>query len=206
MRRQAMVAFFTPPAREIPNIKTDRLLLTPPALSHFNAWADLREQSRQFLETFEPLWPKDDLTKAAFKRRIKRYQRNERENNGIAYLIFKRASGTLVGGITVSRILRGVAQSCAIGYWIGEPFIKQGYMSEAVSGILPEIFIEQGFHRLEAACLPHNTASIRVLEKAGFQREGYAREYLKIAGKWQDHLLFAMLESDYKRSKLDVSC
>ena len=103
-------------------------------------------------------------------------------------------------------MLRGVAQSCAIGYWVGEPHIRRGYMSEAVVGILPEVFIEQGFHRLEAACLPHNIASVRVLEKAGFQREGYARDYLKIAGKWQDHILFAMLESDYKRRKLDVNC
>lgn len=193
-----MVAFFAPSIRGVQSIETKRLLLAPPTLNHFDAWARLREKSRVFLEPYEPTWPKDDLTKAAFKRRLKRYQRNERESNGIAYLIFKRSDNTLVGGITISRILRGVAQSCAMGYWVGEPYVQQGYMSEAVVAILPEIFIEQNFHRLEAACLPHNIASVRVLEKAGFQREGYAREYLKIAGKWQDHILFAMLESDYK--------
>lgn len=198
-----MVAFFSPSIRDTHSIETERLVITPPAMSHFEAWVDLRAKSRDFLETYEPTWPNDDLTKSAFRRRLKRYQRGERDSNGIAYLIFKKNKETLIGGITVSRILRGVAQSCAIGYWIGKPFIKQGYMTESVKGILPEIFVEQRFHRLEAACLPHNLASIRVLEKCGFQQEGYAREYLKIAGKWQDHLLFAMLESDYKRMKLE---
>lgn len=201
-----MVAFFTPSPRDIPTIETERLVMMPPAIGHFEAWAGLRAESRAFLEPFEPSWPQDDLTRAAFKRRVKRYQRGERENNGIAYLIFTRTGQTLVGGITVSRILRGVAQSCTIGYWIGARHANRGYMSEAVRGILPEIFIEQRFHRLEAACLPHNAASIRVLEKTGFQREGYARQYLKIAGEWQDHLLFAMLENDYKNTRLDVKC
>lgn len=201
-----MVAFFTPSIRDTHSIKTKRLVLTPPSLNHYDQWVELRQKSRAFLEPYEPTWPKDDLTKSAFKRRLKRYQRNERDSNGFTYLIFKQTHDTLVGGITISRILRGVAQSCAIGYWIGEPYTNKGYMSEAVIGLLPEVFIEQGFHRLEAACLPDNIASVRVLEKAGFQREGYARKYLKIAGEWQDHLLFAMLENDYKRTKLDVNC
>lgn len=201
-----MVTFFTPSLRGVEPTETKRLLITSPTLSHYDEWASLRSQSRAFLEPYEPTWPKDELTKAAFKRRLKRYQRNERESKGFTYLLFTKSNKTLVGGITISRILRGVAQSCAIGYWVGEPYINKGYMSEAVVGILPEVFNEQGFHRLEAACLPHNIASVRVLEKAGFQREGYAREYLKIAGKWQDHLLFAILESDYKRTKLDVNC
>lgn len=199
-----MVAFFTPSLRDIPDIETERLLLTSPAMHHFDEWAKLRATNQSFLKPFEPTWPTNDLTKSAFRRRIKRYQRNERDNNGTAYLIFNRQTDTLVGGITVSRILRGVAQSCAIGYWIGEAHVKQGFMTEAVGGVLPEIFVRQRFHRLEAACLPHNLSSIRVLEKSGFQREGYAREYLKIAGKWQDHLLFAMLESDYKRMKMEA--
>lgn len=200
-----MVAFFSPSSRDTNNIETDRLTLVPPTMQHFESWVKARKESREFLEPFEPTWPLDDLTKPAFRRRIKRYHRGERENNGIAYLIFDKQNETLVGGITVSRILRGVAQSCAIGYWIGKPHVQKGYMSEAVSGILDEIFMRQRFHRLEAACLPDNKASIRVLEKTGFKREGYAREYLKIAGKWQDHLLFAMLESDYKRMKQGTS-
>lgn len=193
-----MVTFFSPSSRDLHNLETERLLLEPPSMSHFEAWAFLREQSRAFLKPWEPTWPADDLTRNAFRRRVKRYQRSE-PNNGIAYMVMSKSTGALIGGITVSRMLRGVAQSCAIGYWVGEPHSRQGFMSEAVEGLLPEIFDELGFHRMEAACLPHNKASIRLLEKVGFQREGYAREYLKIDGVWQDHLLYALLENDYKR-------
>lgn len=199
-----MVAFFTSAPRNNHVIETQRLILTPPIMPHFEEWASLRARSRRFLEPYEPVWPADDLTRAAFKQRIRRYQRGERDSNGFAYLIFARAGGAMVGGITVSRILRGVAQSCAIGYWIGEPYAARGYMTEAVSGLMHEIFEVERFHRLEAACLPDNVSSVRVLEKAGFRREGYAREYLKIAGKWRDHLLFAMLDSDYK-GKMSVN-
>jgi len=198
-----MFDIFTSSFHKTTTIETPRLLLTNPTMGHFEAWADLRSKSQVFLEPFEPVWPKGDLTRTAFKRRIKRYQDSDNRNNGASFL-FLTHSGELVGGATISRMLRGVAQSCAIGYWIGEPHIKQGYMSEALSGLLPYVFIQKKFRRLEAACLPHNSASIRVLEKTGFTQEGYAREYLKIAGRWQDHLLFAMLESDFRRQESTI--
>ncbi|MEM8839630.1 MAG: GNAT family protein [Pseudomonadota bacterium] len=195
-----MVTFFSPSARESQGIETDRTVLEAPQMAHYEDWAHLRDQSRDFLVPWEPTWPSDDLTRNAFRRRVKRYQRGE-HSNGLAFMIVSKQSGALLGGITVSRMLRGVAQSCAIGYWIGEPYARQGFMSEAVRGLLPEIFDELGFHRVEAACLPKNTASMGLLEKVGFKREGYAREYLKINGSWQDHVLYAMLESDYKALK-----
>ena len=193
-----MIDLFTPSPHKTTTIETPRLKLLPPTMKHFEGWAELRAKSRSFLEPYEPVWPKDDLTRAAFKRRIKRYQDSDKNNNGASFL-FLTHEGEMIGGATISRMLRGVAQSCAIGYWIGEPHIQKGYMSEALLGLLPFVFIQKKFRRLEAACLPHNSASIRVLEKTGFTQEGYAREYLKIAGEWQDHLLFAMLESDFRR-------
>ena len=198
-----MVAFFTSLSRERPPISTRRLVLMPPSMAHFEQWVALRMASRAFLAPFEPLWPADDLTRAAFRQRVKRYRS---DHYGYAFLIFTQANHTLVGGITLSRVMRGVAQSCSIGYWIGEPHIRQGYMHEAITGLLPEIFERLRLHRLEAACMPHNQASVRVLEKAGFQQEGYARDYLKIAGQWQDHLLFALLEKDYKKRTIDLRC
>ena len=198
-----MIDIFTSSLHKTAPIETPRLMLVSPTMKHFEAWAELRAKSRTFLEPYEPVWPKDDLTRAAFKRRIKRYQNSDKNNNGASFL-FLTHEGEMIGGATISRMLCGVAQSCAIGYWIGEPYIKQGYMSEALHGLLPFVFIQKKFRRLEAACLPHNSASIRVLEKTGFTQEGYAREYLKIAGKWQDHLLFAMLESDFRRQKSPI--
>jgi len=199
-----MIDLFTTANPKAQAIRTPRLLLVKPSMKHFEAWVDLRQKSRNFLEPFEPVWPTDDLTKAAFRRRVKRYQDSGKGNSGAAYLFFTH-SGDLIGGATISRMMRGVAQSCAIGYWIGEPHIQKGYMTEALTGLLPTIFIQKQFRRLEAACLPHNAASIKVLEKTGFSREGYAREYLKIAGKWQDHVLFAMLESDFRKLNSQIT-
>jgi [ribosomal protein S5]-alanine N-acetyltransferase len=98
-------------------------------------------------------------------------------------------------------VRRGVAQSGSLGYWIGSPFARRGYMLGAVRALIPFAFGALRLHRLEAACIPTNAASIGLLEKAGFAREGYAREYLCINGIWQDHLLFARLKDDPPRPR-----
>jgi [ribosomal protein S5]-alanine N-acetyltransferase len=112
-----------------------------------------------------------------------------------SFLIFND-SAKLVGGINLSNIRRGVAQTGSLGYWIGEPFRRQGYMREALQAITYYSFLDLGLHRLEAACLPRNEASINLLRSCTFKPEGLARDYLKIAGIWEDHLLFAKLASD----------
>ena len=101
-----------------------------------------------------------------------------------------------MGGVTLSNVRRGVAQAASVGYWIGERFARQGYMTEAVLAVVEFAFEELGLHRVEAACLPENDASRSLLLKVGFRQEGYARQYLRINGKWQDHLLFEMLRDD----------
>ncbi len=83
-----------------------------------------------------------------------------------------------------------------IGYWMGERFAGQGHMAQGVKLVIPYIFSSLQLHRIEAACIPENQRSIRLLEKAGFQREGYLREYLKINGQWRDHLMFSLLSKD----------
>ena len=96
--------------------------------------------------------------------------------------------------MTLGNVRRGVAQCGTLGYWMGEKYAGQGYMAKAVRALLRHAFLEMGLHRIEAACAPDNERSRRLLERLGFQREGYARAYLLIDGAWQDHLLFAMLE------------
>ena len=91
---------------------------------------------------------------------------------------------------------RHLIQAGSIGYWIGQPYANKGYMSEAVRALIPFCFGSLRLHRLEAACIPTNKPSIALLERCGFQREGYARGYLCINGNWQDHLLFARLRTD----------
>jgi len=96
-------------------------------------------------------------------------------------------------------VRRGVTQACTLGYWIGAPHARKGYMTAAVRAAIPFVFDSLELHRLEAACLPANVASIKLLERTGFTREGMARRYLKINGVWQDHLLYGLLESDSLR-------
>jgi ribosomal-protein-alanine N-acetyltransferase len=177
----------------LPTIEGNGVTLRMPQIADFEEWAALRETSRDFLTPWEPTWPLDDLTRAAFRRRIKRYAEDLRTDQGYAFLIARSSDGTLVGGLTLANIRRGVAQAGSLGYWTGLPFVRQGYMTAAVRAVIPFAFMSLRLHRLEAACIPPNTASIRLLEKTGFVREGYAREYLCINGVWQDHLLYGRL-------------
>lgn len=174
----------------------DDLRLRTPVAQDYEPWADLRNRSRAFLQPWEPIWPEDDLTPEAFKRRLARY-RDERDAD-IAYPFFieRRADGALLGGVNLNNIRRRAAMSATLGYWMGAPHAGKGYMSAAVPALCAFAFGRLGLLRVEAACLPENGASIRVLEKAGFQREGYARGYLSIAGARRDHLLFALLATD----------
>jgi ribosomal-protein-alanine N-acetyltransferase len=170
--------------------------LRAPQMSDHAEWAALREESRQFLTPWEPVWPADDLTRASFRRRLRRYAEDQRTDQAYAFLIFRDSDGALVGGLTLANVRRGVAQAGSIGYWIGARFARQGYTTAAVRALIPYAFDTLRLHRLEAACIPNNVASIGLLEKAGFRREGYAREYLCINGVWADHLLYARLRND----------
>jgi ribosomal-protein-alanine N-acetyltransferase len=181
-------------AEPLPSIEGDGVVLRTPQMTDFGEWSALRETSRDFLTPWEPTWPSDDLTRSAFRRRIRRYVEDLRSDQGYAFLIARSSDGALVGGVTLANIRRGVAQAGSLGYWMGLPFIRQGYMTAAVRAIIPFAFATLRLHRLEAACIPTNAASIRLLENTGFAREGYAREYLCINGTWQDHLLYARLK------------
>ena len=179
-----------------PIIESERVMLRTPQMSDYPAWAELRASSREFLVPWEPRWAMDELTRASFRRRVRHYQRDLREDIGYALFIYSVATGGLVGGVTLCNVRRGVTQSCTLGYWIGAQYAQQGYMTAAVRAVVPYVFDSLDLHRLEAACLPTNTASMRLLEKTGFMREGLARRYLRINGGWQDHMLYALLDSD----------
>ena len=180
----------------LPSIAGDGVTLRTPQMTDFAEWAALRDTSRDFLTPWEPTWPGDDLTRSAFRRRIRRYTEDLRTDQGYAFLIYRRSDDALVGGLTLANIRRGVAQAGSLGYWMGLPYVRQGYMKAAVRAVIPFAFATLRLHRVEAACIPTNAGSIRLLENTGFVREGYAREYLCINGAWQDHLLFARLKDD----------
>ena len=110
--------------------------------------------------------------------------------------MFREADDVLLGGLTLSQVKRGVSQAATLGYWMGQPYAGQGWMARAVRASTAFAFATLRLHRVEAACLPSNEASIRLLTRTSFRQEGLARAYLRINGQWHDHLLFALLESD----------
>jgi len=168
------------------------LVLRPPELDDYPRWARLREESRSFLAPWEPPWPEDDLTRAAFRRRIKRYQLEIDRDEAYPFFLFRAGDEQLLGGITLGNVRRGAAQAGTIGYWMGQQHAGHGYMGIALRRLCRHAIEVMGLSRIEASCLPENAVSIHLLEKAGFEREGIARAYLNIAGRRRDHLLFAL--------------
>jgi ribosomal-protein-alanine N-acetyltransferase len=188
-----------------PIVRGRRVTLRAPQMYDFAAWAEARQMSREHLVPWEPAWTRDELTRSAFRRRIRHYQREAREDLGYAFFIFGEREDFLLGGLTLSNVRRGVTQAAALGYWLNVSVTGHGYMREAVAAICPFAFEQLRLHRVEAACLPHNTRSVGVLEACGFTREGLARRYLKINGTWQDHLLLARLIDDPAPAKAGQS-
>jgi len=180
-------------------LRGQRIHLRPLTLDDYSAWADLRSLSRAHLEPWEPEWRQDELWRSSFRQRVRHYQKEARDDLGYAFGVFETAGDKLAGGLTLGNVRRGVMQIATLGYWLGAPHVGRGYMSEAVRLIIPHAFGQLRLHRLEAASMPSNTTSIRVLERTGFVREGLARRYLMISGSWQDHLRFALLADEVEK-------
>jgi ribosomal-protein-alanine N-acetyltransferase len=192
----AFMRGLTFPGGQQPVIRGERVYLRYPLMADYLQWSKLRSESRAFLSPWEPQWARDELTRSAFRRRLKRYASEARNDSAYAFFVFRRSDEALMGGCTLSNIRRGVTQCCTLGYWIGERFARQGYMQDAIRTLLPFIFQTLGLHRIEAACLPANEPSKSLLIKTGFKQEGLARRYLQINGEWQDHILFALLADE----------
>lgn len=181
--------------RDMP-IQGEGVYLRPSEMRDYVEWATLREQSRAFLTPWEPIWPVDDLTRASFRYRVRRHAEEMARDEAYSFFLFREEDDVLLGGLSFGYVRRGVSQAATLGYWMGEPYAGKGYMTRAVRAACAYVFEKQGLHRIEAACLPNNEPSKRLLERVGFKQEGYARAYLAINGQWRDHLLFALLESD----------
>lgn len=189
------------PPPQTPTLVYGAVQLRPPEVRDFAAWAALREASRQHLTAWEPDWRDDEMTAAAFRRRIRAYRREMRRGALLPLLIFRRSDEALIGGVTLTNIRLGASRSASIGYWIGKPFVRNGYARSAIFAMLDHAFLTLGLNRVEAACQPENLASRNLLESVGFRNEGVARDYLFINGDWRDHLLFAMTASEFMRKR-----
>ncbi len=194
-----------PPRIKFPalRITSDRLLLRPPAMIDCADWIALREKNRDHLVPFEPQWHPKSLTPRFFKLRLASQSRGWALGQSCSFLIFRRSDDVLIGGINLNNICRGAAQYASPGYWLGEEFQGVGYMHEAMDRLITYAFDGQKLHRLNAASLPHNGRSIKLLRKLGFEEEGFAKAYLQINGEWQDHILYG-LDAEHFRKRSGI--
>lgn len=177
-------------------IPTERLTLRPPAIRDYENWAQLRQESRDFLLPWEPSWSRDHLSLRAFRNRVVWSERAIRQGDALPLLLIRREDQAVVGGATLSNIRRQPAQAGTLGYWVGQPYARMGFMTEALTALCAHAFGPLDLSRLEAACLPENDASRRLLERCLFKYEGVAQAYLQINGRWRNHVLYAALRSD----------
>jgi len=190
-------------ARRKIRIETERMTLRPPMHSDFRAWSALRATSEDFLKPWEPTWARDHLSRKSFTNRVYWAQRSIANLTAIPLFLTSRDDDTLLGAITLDNIRRGPAQAGTTGYWIGGPHARQGYMREAIEGLVHYAFDTLDLSRIEAGCLPENTPSRRLLEQCGYKYEGVAQSYLQINGRWRNHVLYANLRGD-RRGKTDA--
>ena len=176
----------------------ERVFLRPPKRRAALKWQKLRMSSKSFLVPWEPSWNASSCTRRAYLRYFKNSNYLANMDRAYSFLIFKTDDKTLLGGINVGNVRRGVSQSASLGYWIGEKHSRNGYMKEALKLLIPSLFVDLRLNRIEAATLEENIASKNLLKKIGFKKEGVLRKYLKINGAWRDHILYGLLENDFK--------
>ena len=169
-----------------------RVMLRPPQKSDFQEWTEVRRRNETYLKPYEPRWATNAHSNDFYTRRLHRQIRDWHQERAQCFLIFDKKSEALIGGININNIIRGAAQFASLGYWIDETHQGQGMMAEALRLIITYCFEELSLDRINAACLPVNERSKNLLLKAGFKEEGFAKKYLQIDGRRQDHVLFGL--------------
>lgn len=156
----------------------------------------LQMDNRDFFEKFSMPRDRDFYTIEGQIRKIEKYAENRHKDEEYFFGIFRKNDDTLIGTISLFQVLRGALQSAFIGYYLDKKHNGKGYTTEAVQLIVEYAFHDLKLHRIEAGAMPHNMASIRVLEKAGFHKEGIAQKNVRINGKWEDHQVLAIINPD----------
>jgi ribosomal-protein-alanine N-acetyltransferase len=159
---------------------------------------ELRLRNRDFLAPWDPLRPASFFTRAGQADWIAMQQRAWSEDRGYGFaMLDTQDADRIVGGINLFNVVRSARQSAGMGYWVDEASGSRGHATDAVRLVSRFAFEHLGLHRLEPAVMPRNARSTRVMEKAGFRREGLAVRYLRIAGVWEDHALYGLTAEDF---------
>ncbi|MGM0804088.1 MAG: GNAT family N-acetyltransferase [Bacillota bacterium] len=154
---------------------------------------NLQLENREFFSQFAMERSDDFYSLENQQKRIQMLVENAKQDLDYYFGIFTKGEEVLIGTINLFAVMRGSIQSAFVGYFLDEKHNGKGYTTEAVRLIVKYAFDELKLHRVEAGVMPHNIGSIRVLEKAGFEKEGLARKNVKINGKWEDHQQMAII-------------
>ncbi len=176
-----------------PNLVGARVVLSAPSIVDYGDWAEIRQKNKAFLMPYEPQWHPKTLNKSAYKLRLIKQKTLVADKQGAFFFI--RKDNKIIGGLNINNIHYGVLCAGSLGYWLGEGYQGQGYMNESLQLVIDYAFNTLGLKRLNAACLPDNERSAKLLLKAGFDEEGFAKNYLQINGRWQDHRLFGLVNT-----------
>ncbi|MGF9982173.1 GNAT family protein [Bacillus subtilis] len=156
----------------------------------------LQSENRDFFEQFSMIRADDYYTVEGQRKRITEYQERLEKDEEYHFGVFTASDDRLIGTVSLFQIIRGALQTAFIGYFLDKAHNGKGIMTEAVRLVVDYAFHELKLHRIEAGVMPRNLGSMRVLEKAGFHKEGIARKNVKINGVWEDHQVLAILNPD----------
>lgn len=187
-------------------IKGSRILLRPPQVQDEGEWIALRKRNKEYLKPFEPGWSRDALSSGFFQRRIVRQRKDWANDRAYSFLIFRHAASPderpkMIGGININNVCRGAAQFASLGYWLDEWHQGQGYMRAAMRMIIYFSYNELKLNRLNASVLPDNEKSKNLLLHVGFEEEGFAKSYIEINHKWEDHILYGLVLEDFMQAE-----
>jgi [ribosomal protein S5]-alanine N-acetyltransferase len=178
----------------------NRVHLRPPRRTDQRSFIAYAKQSRALHRG----WVQAPETPTAFAAYVARYHPTDAAPRNVGFLVIRNEDDAIVGVINFSEIIRGAFHSGYVGYYAFAPFAGDGYMAEGFALALDFAFRKLKLHRIEANVQPANIRSLALVERLGFMREGYSRRYVKIAGRWRDHVRFAMLAEDWKRQRVEL--
>lgn len=179
-------------------LQGERLYMRPPKKKDWEIWYYVRQRSRNYLTPWEATWNDSHMTENYFHRWVVAQQKKRKQDRSYYHFIFLKETDELMGALNIIHVLRGIAQSAALGYWIGQEFSGNGFMTEAMRLALPYGFHDLQLHRFQAAIINGNHASKALVEKFGFREEGEAQRFLHVNGKWRDHKIYALTKEEWQ--------
>jgi ribosomal-protein-alanine N-acetyltransferase len=179
---------------------TERLILRPPRTNDVGEIRRLIRHNQEHLKPWNPApRPGDDPTSITeVSKSVLRQRREWKRGSSFVFMVALRDDpARFIGKIALNGVMRGAMYGAYLGYWMDVDHLGKGMVTEAIAAVLDFAFGPAGLHRVQAAIMPRNARSLRVIEKLGFRREGYAERYLQIAGQWEDHIVFAKTREEH---------